>query len=84
MNESGYIHYFKTFLYGLPRLQLLTLYEDIQSQQTDIDNRIKDLVVMISNLRLFRPTQISKVNESKREFFAQSQVLPFLPLIRSI
>ena len=69
MNESGYIHYFKTFLYGLPRLQLLTLYEDIQSQQTDIDNRIKDLVVMISNLRLFRPTQISKVNESKREFF---------------
>ena len=69
MNELGYIHYFKTFLYGLPRSQLLTLYEDIQSQQTYIDNRIKDLIVMISNLRLFRPTQISKVNESKREFF---------------
>ena len=68
MNEQGYIHYFKTFLYGLPRLQLLTLFKDVQSQQTNIDIRIKDLVIMITNLRLFKPTQISKVNEFKREF----------------
>ena len=69
MNEQGYIHYFKTFLYGLPRLQLLTLFNDIQNQQTNINVRVKDLIVMITNLRLFKPTQISKVNDSKREFF---------------
>ena len=67
-NKEGYLHFFKTFLYGLPRSQLQTLFQNIQNQNANIDMRTKDLIVMIANLRLFKPVEIS-TTAKKREFF---------------
>ena len=65
-NNENYIHFFKTFLFGLPRLQLQILHENI-NQFLDLNQRIKDMIIMISNLRLFKPVQISVKNN--RDFY---------------
>ena len=68
VNKEGYIHFFKTFIYGLPRLQLQVLYHNVQNQDIDIDIRIKDLIIMVANLRLFKPVQVTKT-VNKRAYF---------------
>ena len=64
-NNGDYIHFFKTFLFGLPRLQLKVLHDNIN--HSDIDQRVKDMIIMISNLRLYKPVQI--VKGDKRDFY---------------
>ena len=41
-NNGDYIHFFKTFLFGLPRLQLKVLHDNIN--HSDIDQRVKDMI----------------------------------------
>ena len=65
-NSQNYIHFFKTFLYGLPRSDLQKLSEESKNLQFDIDERLKDMISMVSQLRLFTPVQIKKKN---KEFF---------------
>ena len=59
-NKNNYIHFFKTFLYGLPRLELQVLLQKIQNSLLNIDERVKDLVKLVSHQRLYQPVQISK------------------------
>ena len=66
-NKEGYLHFFKTFLYGLPRVDLQLLLTNVENSVVDIDERLKDLIIMISNFRLFRPVQIVRKNE--RDFY---------------
>ena len=65
-NNQNYIHYFKTYLYNLPRCKLEDLRQEVQ-QNPNVNERIKDMIIMICNLRLFKPVQISQ--KSKREFY---------------
>ena len=64
-NKDNYIHFFKSFLYGLPRLDLQVLSENISN--SNIDERIKDLIKIISHQRLFKPVQTAKLNN--RDFY---------------
>merc|ERR1712096_78511 len=57
-NSQNYVHFFKTFLYGLPRSDLLKLSQETKSLHFNIDERLKDMISMISQLRLFKPVQI--------------------------
>ena len=57
-NSQNYIHFFKTYLYNLPRIKLEKLNQDVQRNH-GVNERIKDLIIMISNLRLFKPVQIA-------------------------
>ena len=66
-NKNGYVHFFKSFLYGLPRSELQVLLQQAQSQISNVNERVKDMIIMISHMRLFKPTQIDK--SVKREFF---------------
>jgi hypothetical protein len=54
-NSHSYVHFFKTYLYALPRKQLLALWNEnrLANDQTDI--RIKDLINIKGSLRLFKP-----------------------------
>ena len=61
--RENYIHFFKTFLYGIPRADLQQLLQNMESSVLDIDERLKDLVSMISAMRLFRPVEIQKNSE---------------------
>ena len=58
-NSQNYIHFFKTYLYNLPRIKLEKLNQEVQ-QNHGVNERIKDLIIMISNLRLFKPVQTSQ------------------------
>ena len=58
-NKENYIHFFKTFLYGIPRSDLLSLRQGVQDPQANIDERVKDLINLISEQRLFKPVQVS-------------------------
>ena len=60
-NREDYIHFFKTFLYGIPRSDLLNLRERVQNYQDNIEERVKDMILLISEQRLFKPVQISKI-----------------------
>ena len=64
-NNQNYIHYFKTFLYGLPRSDLQKLFQTSRID-TDLDERLKDMIGMISHLRLYKPVQ---TKNTKKEFF---------------
>ena len=66
-NKVDYIHFFKTFLYGLSRLDLQSLLRNVENSLVEVDVRLRDLIIMISNLRLFRPVQVIKKN--KRDFY---------------
>ena len=55
-DKDGYIHFFKTFLYGLPRQQLQTLQNNAR-QDNMIDDRLRDMINMISHQKLFKPVQ---------------------------
>ena len=66
-NKPGYIHFFKTFLYSVPRVDLQILLQGVENSPFEIDVRLKDLIKMIANLRLFRPVEINKSND--RDFY---------------
>ena len=65
-NTHNYVHYFKTFLYNLPRLKIDKLLQEVKQDQ-NLEERIKDMVIMIANLRLFRPVEVTQ--KKQREFF---------------
>ena len=46
-NTHNYVHYFKTFLYNLPRLKIDKLLQEVKQDQ-NLEERIKDMVVMIA------------------------------------
>ena len=66
-NSHTYMHFFKTYLYSLPRKQLLSLWNEVNQQNDRTDVRIKDIIVMISQLRLFKPVQIKEAK--KRDYY---------------
>ena len=65
-NKEDYIHFFKTFLYGIPRSDLLNLRQGVQDDQANIDQRVQDMILLISEQRLFKPVQIP--NHKGKEF----------------
>ena len=65
-DRPNYIHFFKTYLYNLPRNKLDGLYRDVQ-QSPNVNDRVKDMIVMVANLRLFRPVQISQ--KKQRDYY---------------
>ena len=65
-NSQHYIHFFKTFLYGLPRSDLQKLSIEALNPQVNLEIRLKDMINMITQQRLFKPVQIRKIN---KEFF---------------
>ena len=64
---ENYIHFFKMFLYGIPRVDLQQLLQNMEGSVLNIDIRLKDLVSMISTMRLFRPVEIQR--NSRRDFY---------------
>ena len=66
-NSRSYTHYFKTYLYGLPRKQLLSLWAEISRPDDTSESWLKDILTMIVNLRLFRPVTIAAAK--KRDFY---------------
>ena len=62
-NKPGYIHFFKTFLYSVPRVDLQILLQSVENSPVVIDVRLKDMIKMIANLRLFKPVEIAKRND---------------------
>ena len=62
-NSSSYMHFFKTYLYGLPRKQLLELWNEVRLPNDQTEVRIKDMIRMIGHLCLFKPV---KTTEAKR------------------
>ena len=58
-NTQNYIHFFKTYLYNLPRCKLVSLGQEVH-QNPNVNERVKDLITMISNLRLFKPVQVNQ------------------------
>ena len=65
--RENYIHFFKTFLYGIPRLDLQLLLQGLENSNLNIEERLRDLITMISRIRLFRPVEIQKNKE--RQFY---------------
>ena len=63
--KAQYFHFFKTFLYGLPRVDLQKLHQEAENSSNQIEERLKDLIIMICNIRLFRPVQISEKNNKE-------------------
>ena len=43
-NSSSYTHYFKTYLYGLPRKQLLNLWTEINKPDDTSETWLKDII----------------------------------------
>ena len=66
-DKPEYIHFFKTFLYCLSRVDLHVLHQSLENLSFEIDDRLKDLITMIANLRLFRPVEIVRKND--RDFY---------------
>jgi hypothetical protein len=66
-HSSSYMHFFKTYLYGLPRKQLLTLWNEVKLPNDQTDERIKDMITMIGHLRLFKPVTIKE--DKKRNYY---------------
>jgi hypothetical protein len=66
-NSSSYMHFFKTFLYGLPRKQLLTLWNEVRLPSDQTELKIKDAITMIAQLRLFKPVTIKETK--KRDYY---------------
>ena len=60
-NSSSYMHFFKTYLYGLPRKKLLELWNEVRLPNDQTETRIKDMINMIGNLRLFKPAEVTEV-----------------------
>jgi hypothetical protein len=54
-NSRLYVHFFKAYLYGLPRRQLQNLWNEIQLPNDMIEMRVWDMINMIAQLRLFQP-----------------------------
>ena len=66
-NSSAYMHFFKIYLYGLPRKQLLTLWNEVKLPNDQTDIRIKDAISMIAQLHLFKPVKTTEVK--KRDYY---------------
>ena len=62
-NSSSYTHYFKTYLYGLPRKHLFNLWTEIGRPDVTTETWLKDIITMIVNLRLFRPVTLPPVKK---------------------
>ena len=58
-NSRLYIHYFKKYLYSLPLRQLHNLWNEIKLPGDTTEVRVKDMIIMIANLRLFKPASIA-------------------------
>ena len=65
-DSQNYVHFFKSFLYGLPRSDLQKLSNDALNPLIDLDMRLKDMITLITQQRLFNPVQIRRIN---KEFF---------------
>ena len=65
-DRDNYIHFFKTFLYGLPRNQLQSLQTNAK-QDNMIDDRLRDMINLISHQKLFKPVQIN--TKKDRDFY---------------
>ena len=61
------MHFFKTYLYGLPRRQLLTLWDEVRLPHDHTEVRIKDAITMIGYLCIFKPVKTTQVK--KRDYF---------------
>ena len=66
-NSIHYIHYFKQYLYGLPRKHLHNLWNEIKLPNDLTDARVKDMINMIAQLRLFKPA--STAIEKRRAYY---------------
>ena len=54
-------------MYGIPRLDLQLLLQGLENSNLNIEERLRDLITMISRIRLFRPVEIQKNKE--RQFY---------------
>ena len=70
-NSPRYTHFLKTYLYSIPRCQLANIVNDL-TNYPNLDTLIKDMINIISGLRLFIPVQIKE--KTKRDFYH----LPFI------
>ena len=57
-NSRQYLHFFKQYLYGLPRRNLNQLWNEINLPDDTTEVRVKDMINMIAQLRLFKPVSI--------------------------
>ena len=64
-NTAGYLHYFKTLLYGIPRVALVNIVEKINDR--DMDQTLRDVIISISHQRLFKPVQTN--HKVERDFY---------------
>ena len=79
-NSQKYAHFFKTFLYGLPRPLLQQLSQDALNPTFDIDERLKDMISMVSYQRLFIPVQIKRNNKEFYHLSFRDKGLDFINL----
>ena len=66
-NKPDYLHFFKTFLYGIPRSDLLSLRQRADNPNTEINERVRDIIFHISEHRLFKAVQVS--TKASKEFY---------------
>ena len=66
-NSRNYIHFFKSYLYGLPRRQLFNLWNEVKLPDDRTNGRIKDMIGMIAQLRLFKLVTTTK--KKNRDFY---------------
>ena len=58
-NSPRFTHQLKTYLFSIPRIQLLNLNNDLNNFP-NIEPIVKDSIKVISTLRLFNPVQITE------------------------
>ena len=66
-NKPNYIHFFKTFLYGIPRSDLINLRQRADDMNIEINGRVRDMIFLISEQRLFKPVQVS--TKTSKEYY---------------
>ena len=62
-NSNSYMHFFKSYLYNLPRKQLLTLWNEVKLANDQTEVRIKDAITMIGQLHLFKSVMIKDTKQ---------------------
>ena len=62
-NSPNYIHYFKQYLYSLPRRQLAGLYTEVRLPNDSTAVLIKDLISMVAQQRLYQPVRVTPKKE---------------------
>ena len=65
--HPSYMHFIKTYLYGLPRIKINHLLEE-SARLDQEDVRLMGAIKMITNIRLFRPVSIHASDKRKIEY----------------